>query len=295
MDSRTKQAHVYMHLSILLWGITGVLGSSISLREGVLVWWRLLLVSISLGLQILLLKRSFKVTKTQFYKMTAVGVLLMVHWLFFYGAIKYSNVSITLSCFSTTSLFTALIEPIFGYKKLRVSEILFSLLGIVGIVFIFYDGSDYILGIALALMAAFVGSFFNIFNKEIVLELPPDIVSFYEMLTGFVGLTILLPIYLHFFPDSVLLPSTNDWALLAILAFVCTHVALTLSLAALKYLSAFTLNLAVNLEPIYGIALAFILLGENELLGINFYIGSCIVLLSVVAHAWYVSKYEALA
>lgn len=278
-----------MHLSILLWGFTGVLGSSISLREGVLVWWRLLLVAISLGTQILLLNRSFKVSRKQFFKLAGVGVLLMVHWLFFYGAIKYSNVSVTLSCFSTTSLFTALFEPLFGYKKLRISEIFFSLIGILGIVFIFYDGSHYMLGIGLALMAAFIGSFFNILNKGIVNELPPDLVSFYEMLAGFIGLSALLPIYLYFFPDSVLLPTSNDWVLLAILALVCTHIALSLSLAALKNLSAFTLNLAINLEPIYGIALAFILLGENELLGINFYIGSCIVLLSVILHAWYQS------
>lgn len=278
-----------MHLSILLWGFTGVLGSSISLREGVLVWWRLLLVAISLGTQILLLNRSFKVSRKQFFKLAGVGVLLMVHWLFFYGAIKYSNVSVTLSCFSTTSLFTALFEPLFGYKKLRISEILFSLIGILGIVFIFYDGSHYMLGIGLALMAAFIGSFFNILNKGIVNELPPDLVSFYEMLAGFIGLSALLPIYLYFFPDSVLLPTSNDWVLLAILALVCTHIALSLSLAALKNLSAFTLNLAINLEPIYGIALAFILLGENELLGTNFYIGSCIVLLSVILHAWYQS------
>lgn len=278
-----------MHLSILLWGFTGVLGSSISLREGVLVWWRLLLVAISLGTQILLLNRSFKVSRKQFFKLAGVGVLLMVHWLFFYGAIKYSNVSVTLSCFSTTSLFTALFEPLFGYKKLRISEIFFSLIGILGIVFIFYDGSHYMLGIGLALMAAFIGSFFNILNKGIVNELPPDLVSFYEMLAGFIGLSALLPIYLYFFPDSVLLPTSNDWVLLAILALVCTHIALSLSLAALKNLSAFTLNLAINLEPIYGIALAFILLGENELLGTNFYIGSCIVLLSVILHAWYQS------
>lgn len=219
--------------------------------------------------------------------MAGVGTLLMVHWLLFYGAIKYSNVSITLSCFSTTALFSALLEPLASKKKFNISELVFSLLGMVGILFIFHDsGSDFALGIFLALMAAFIGSFFNIFNKSIVNELPPDVVTFYEMSAGFVMLTLLLPLYLYFFPKAVFTPTPTDWILLFILAFVCTHIALTLSLSALKYFSAFTLNLTVNLEPIYGIALAFIFFGENELLGTGFYIGSTIVLLSVLLNAW---------
>lgn len=290
MSVKTNRAQLYMHLSILLWGFTGVLGKGISLSEGMLVWWRMLIVSVSLGLQMLLFKNGFKVSPQQFWRMAGVGTLLMVHWLFFYGAIKYSNVSITLSCFSTTSLFTALMEPFLTKKKLNVAEIGFSLMGIVGIGFIFFDGSDYALGIFLAVMAAFVGSFFNIFNKLIVHELPPDVVSFYEMSTGFAVLTMLLPVYLYFFPATQFFPSTSDWMLLAILALVCTHITLILSLAALKDLSAFTLNLAINLEPVYGIALAFLFFGENKLLGINFYIGSAIVLLSVLIHSLHISK-----
>lgn len=290
MAAKTNRALLYMHLSILLWGFTGVLGKGISLSEGILVWWRMLLVSGSLGLQIWLLKKDFRVSKKQFWQMAAIGTLLMVHWLFFYGAIKYSNVSITLSCFSTTSLFTALLEPLLTKKKFNVAEMGFSLMGIIGIGFIFFDGSDYALGIFLAVMAAFVGSFFNIFNKSVVKELSPDVVSFYEMATGFATLTLLLPLYLYFFPKAQFFPSVSDWALLAILALVCTHITLILSLAALKDLSAFTLNLAINLEPVYGIALAFLFFGENKLLGINFYIGSAIVMASVLIHAWYISR-----
>lgn len=291
MRSSVSLAHLYMHLSILLWGFTGVLGRGISLSEGGLVWWRMLLVSISLGLQVGLLRgRGFSVTRRQFGQMAAVGVLLMVHWLFFYGAIKYANVSIALSCFSTTSLFTALLEPLVTKKKFSASEVSFSLLGIVGIAFIFYDGSDYVLGIFLAVMAAFVGAFYNILNKDIVHELPPDVVSFYEMSTGFIALTVLLPVYVFFFPSAAFLPSSSDWLLLAVLVLVCTHITLILSLAALKELSAFTLNLAINLEPIYGIALAFVFFGEHQLLGSGFYIGSAIVLMSVVLHALYISK-----
>lgn len=280
-----------MHLSILLWGITGVLGKGISLSEGLLVWWRMLLVTISLGLQMLLLGKSFYVPRKLFWTMAGIGVLLMIHWLFFYGAIKYSNVSITLSCFSTTSLFTALLEPLITKKKFSVSEIAFSLLGIVGIGFIFFDGIEYALGIFLALMAAFVGSFFNIFNKNVVNELSPDVVSFYEMLTGFVALTFAMPLYLYIFKTEQLFPSVSDWGLLVVLALLCTHITLILSLAALKHLSAFTLNLAINLEPVYGIALAFIFFGENKLLQPGFYIGTAIILFSVIAHALWQNRF----
>jgi drug/metabolite transporter (DMT)-like permease len=292
MPEKTKRAQIYMHLSILLWGFTGVLGRGITLSEGLLVWWRMLLVTISLGLQMLLTGKSFRVPKKLFVVMTGIGVLLTIHWLFFYGAIKYSNVSITLSCFSTTSLFTALIEPALTKKKFSVSEIAFSLLGIVGIGFIFFDGLEYALGIFLALMAAFVGSFFNIFNKNVVNELSPDVVSFYEMLTGFIALTIAMPLYIFIFKTTQLLPSVNDWGLLVFLALICTHITLILSLAALKHLSAFTLNLAINLEPVYGIALAFLFFGESKLLKPGFYIGTGVILLSVIAHAVWQKKFE---
>lgn len=290
MAIQTNRAQLYMHLSIILWGFTGVLGRGISLSEGVLVWWRMLLVSVSLALQIVVLKKSFRVAPKQFWQMAGIGTLLMIHWLFFYGAIKYSNVSVTLSCFSTTSLFTALLEPAFTKKKFNITEMGFSLLGIIGIGFIFFDGSDYALGIFLAIMAAFVGSFFNIFNKNVVKDLAPDIVSFYEMITGFLSLTLLLPLYFYFFPEVSFFPSSTDWVLIVILALVCTHITLILSLAALKHLSAFTLNLAINLEPVYGIALAFLFFGENKLLGSGFYVGSTIVLFSVLLHAWYISR-----
>jgi drug/metabolite transporter (DMT)-like permease len=284
---RHNRAQIYMHLSIFLWGFTGVLGRGISLSEGVLVWWRMLLVCVSLGAQMWWWRKSLKISGKQLLQMASVGTLLMIHWLFFYGAIKYSNVSVTLSCFSTTSLFTALLEPLLTKKKFSISEIGFSLLGMVGIGFIFFDGSHFALGIFLAVTAAFLGSFFNILNKNIVKELSPDLVSFYEMTSGFVVLTLFLPLYLFLFPNTPFFPTASDWFLLMVLAFLCTHIALILSLAALKELSAFTLNLAVNLEPVYGIILAFIFFNENRFLGINFYIGSAIVLLSVLLHTWY--------
>ena len=268
-----------------------MLGRGINLSEGMLVWYRLIITSVSLGIYILLIKKSFRVSKKNFWVLFAIGALLMVHWLFFYGAIKYSNVSITLSIFSSTSLFTALIEPVITKKKFNWSELLYSALAMLGIGIIFYsDKNSSTVGIALALLAAFIGSFFNIFNKDIVHEVESEVVSFYEIFSGLIVLTIFLPFYINYFHPAKLFPGTTDWVLLFVLAVACTHVTLILSLNALKYLSAFTLNLSINLEPVYGIALAFLIFGENKNLNSGFFIGTGIIMLSVVLHSYSASR-----
>ncbi len=280
-----------MHLSIILWGFTGVLGKMISLSEGMLVWYRMMLVTTSLLLYIRFTKTSLHVSRAQFRKLFMVGTLLMVHWLFFYGAIKYSNVSITLSLFASTTLFTALLEPLITNKKFNKVELLYSFLALAGIGIIFYsDENSYTIGILLALLASFVGAFFNILNKEIVQEVKSSVVSFYEIASGLFALTLFLPLYIYFLKPEVLYPTVQDWSLLLILAVLCTHVTLILSLNALKHLSAFTLNLAINLEPVYGIALAFLFFGENAQLNAWFFLGSAIIMLSVILHSYFATN-----
>lgn len=290
-QSDITKAYIQMHLSIILWGATGVLGRGILLNEALLVWYRLIIVALSLFIYIKFSKVKFTVTPTQFRKLFIVGSLLMIHWLFFYGGIKYSNVSITLSLLSSTSLFTALLEPLITKKKFNPIELLFSFMAMVGISIIFYtDENTYSIGILLALLAAFMGAFFNILNKEIVNEIESSVVSFYEIVSGLLLLTIILPFYISYFNPDKLLPDFNDWVLLFILAVLCTHITLILSLNALKHLSAFTLNLSINLEPVYGIALAFLIFGENNNLNLGFFIGTAIIMFSVLLHAYFESK-----
>ena len=280
-----------MHISIILWGATGVLGRGIDLSEGMLVWYRLIITSLSLGIYLLLVKKSFRVPRITFFKLFGIGTLLMVHWLFFYGAIKYSNVSVTLSLFSSTTLFTALIEPIVTKKKFNWTELLYSSLAMFGIGIIFYsDQNQYGVGIVLALLAAFVGAFFNIFNKGLVRDTASEVVSFYEIFSGLIILTLFLPLYITAFHPAKLVPDIHDWTLLVVLAIACTHITLILSLTALKHLSAFTLNLSINLEPVYGIALAFLIFGENKKLNSGFFIGTVVIMLSVLLHSWFESR-----
>ncbi len=289
--SDITKAYIQMHLSIILWGATAVLGRGIQLSEGMLVWYRLIITTVSLGAYILITKQKFAVSRKMFGRLFGVGALLMVHWLFFYGAIKYSNVSVTLSVFSSTTLFTALIEPFFFKKRFDRSELLYSIMAILGIGIVFYsDSNSFTIGIVLALIAAFLGAFFNILNKDVVGKVSSEVVSFYEIFSGLVVLTLLLPAYIGYFKPAKLFPADSDWVLLFILAIACTHITLILSLNALKHLSAFTLNLNINLEPVYGIALAFLIFGENKRLNSGFFIGTGIIMLSVVLHSWFASR-----
>ena len=281
------RANIYMHLSILLWGITAPIGKSLQLSEGVLVWYRLILVSVSLGISLFISRKSLRIPLPDLIRMAGIGVLLMIHWLFFYGAIKYSNVSITLSTFSSTALFTAILEPLVWRQKIKREELFFGLITILGIGVIFHAETGYALGIFLSLMATFVGSFFNILNRQVVQQYDAEVISFVELFSGLLFLTLILPLYIYLLDVQKIWPDNREWGLLLILAVLCTHVTVVLSLKALRHLSAFTLNLAINLEPVYGIALAFLLFQEDKMLHTGFYIGSGIVFLTVLVHALY--------
>lgn len=283
-----------MHLAVLLWGATGVLGRGINLNEALLVWYRLIIVSVSLFIYIKFTNGKLLVTKKQLLRLSIVGILLMLHWVCFYGGIKYSNVSVTLSLLSATSLFTALLEPVIERKKINRNELLLSIIAMLGIAIIFYsDENTYGTGMILALMAAFLGAFFNILNKKVVKELQSSVVSFYEIFIGMLLLTAFLPFYVNYFQVEKLLPDTTDWLLLTILAIVCTHVTMILSLNALKHLSAFTVTLSINLEPVYGILLAFLIFGENQNLNEGFFTGTFVIMLSVLLHSYFSKQTKA--
>jgi drug/metabolite transporter (DMT)-like permease len=282
----TKRAYTYMHISILLWGLTGVLGRAISLGFEHIVWYRMLFSS--LGLYVLLrYTQAFKIPpKNELRKMCVVGFLIMIHWILFYAAIKFSNVSITLSCFSSITLFTALLEPLINKKPIKAAEIIFALIIIVGIYLIFAFQQLYVWGIVLAVLSAFFGSLFTVLNKRMLNNHSAGVITFYELVAGFILLTLLLPFYLNVINAPFEWPDVTDLSLLLILSLLCTVVAFTISLMALKKLNAFTLNLAVNLEPLYSIVLAIVLLNEDEMLNKGFYIGTAVILFAVFIHAW---------
>jgi len=281
-----KKAYFYMHLAIFLWGFTGIFGKAIQMSEGMIVWYRMIISAVGL-IPLLLIKRPVIPGPRQVIEITCVGALVALHWILFYGAIKASNVSIALSCFSSISLFTALLDPLTKKKRPRLAEILLGVCVIVGIYLIFSVQQLYFNGILLAIASALIGAIFTIWNKKLTAKYAPEIITFYELAAGFVVLSILLPVYFNVTGTHFEIPSSTDFFYLLLLGLICTSYAFTISLKALKQLDPFTLNLSVNLEPLYSILLAIVIFKEYDVLNSGFIAGTLIILSSIVVHSWF--------
>ncbi|MBL7922994.1 MAG: EamA family transporter [Bacteroidia bacterium] len=283
-----------MHTAILLWGFTAILGKAIQLDEGLLVWYRMLFSAIAMVLFLLAGRKLQPLRPAQLLHVAGIGFVITLHWITFYGAIKASNVSIAISCFSSVALFTALLDPLLKGKRPKASEIGLGLGVMAGIYIIFSVQEYYLKGILLSLASAFLASVFTILNKRISSKIDPSVITFYELGTGFILLTLLLPLWFSINGSNFLYPSGEDLFYLLILSIVCTTFAMTLSLHALQKIDAFTMNLSVNLEPLYSIVLAILIYNEHKMLVTEFYIGSSVILLAVVLHGYFTYKKRSL-
>ncbi len=289
-----KQALIKLHISVFLAGFTGVLGILITLNEALLVWYRIFLTVVALIILLAWKKTLKKIPLRSSFRLFGIGTLIALHWVCFYGSIKYANVSIGLVCFASTGLFTALLEPLFNKKKISIPEVLLGMISLLGICLIFHFDSRYRTGIMLGVGSALLAALFTVFNKRSVDIAPPQTMMLYELSGGLLVLTLILPFYLHYFPATHIMPSLKDWSWLILLSLFCTVLAMDLMLQALKKVSAFTQNLSLNLEPVYGIILAFILFNENEKLNDSFYVGFGLILLSVILQTTRIIKYRKL-
>jgi len=276
-----RKAFIQLHIAVLLAGLTGVLGKLINLNEGLLVWYRLMLTALALWLLALLRRPSFRIQRKDMVRIFGVGAIAALHWVAFYGSIKYSNVSVGLLCFSSVGFFTALIEPLVFRHRVDWVELFLGLMVIAGIFLIFQVDPHYKTGIIIGLVSSLLGSLFPVLNKRILEKVPATTVTLYELTGGFLFLSMLLPVYLRFSPTVKMLPDLQDWLWLLVLSLACTVLAFNLSMYALKRLSAFTVNLSYNLEPVYGILLAFVLFREDKYLQGGFYIGFSLIILSI--------------
>jgi drug/metabolite transporter (DMT)-like permease len=295
-----KKVLIQLHVAVLLWGLTGVLGRLISLDAPMLVWYRMLLTAAFVLVILLVSKSWIKVDKVGTKKMATIGGLMAAHWIAFYAAIKFSNASIALVCLSTASVFTSILEPLLNKTKYNLKELALGLLALVGMYLIYHFQHLYGLGIFLGIIAAFLSSVFTIYNKRIAAEYPVRTMVFYKMTTNFLIITTILPLLYFYLPNTnftplqdnlfsiseglpySLLSHKNDWIWLIILALCCTVWAQTLALNALKKLSSFTITLTVNMEPVYGILLAILIYREDQELNIGFFAGMGLICLSVV-------------
>lgn len=277
-----REAFIKLHVSIILAGATGIFGKLITLNEGLLVWYRMMFATL-LFLVILFLKKELhKIAPRNMLRIGGVGLLLGFHWIFFYGSIKASNVSIGVVCFSLTGFFTAFLEPLIYRRKISVKEVLFSLLTLLGILLIFHFDTRYRLGICLGVVSSALAALFTITNKKVGAHHPTSTLLLHEMAGGFIGLSCLLPFYLSYFPVPTIIPDASDFLYLLLLASVCTIGLYLLQIQVLKTISAFTVNLSYNLEPVYSILLAMLLFNEAKELNFSFYIGLVIIILSVI-------------
>lgn len=287
-----KKAFLQLHLAVFLAGFTGILGRLITLNEGLLVWYRLLISSATMWVLFLLLKKIQKISFIDILKITGVGFIAAMHWVTFYGSIKSANVSVALVCFSSVGFFTALLEPLIFKKRIDITELLLGVVVMIGIYIIFRFDPKYKIGIIIGIISAVLGSLFPILNKSLLHRVGVETLLSYELTGGFLVLTILLPFYLHYFPSNQFLPGWMNLFWLLVLSWACSVWAFQLSANALKKLSAFTVNLTYNLEPVYGILLAFVVYHENKELSRWFYIGFALIGLALAIHIILLRKNE---
>lgn len=276
-----NKAYIQIHICVFLWGFTAILGRLISLQELPLVWYRLIITCIALLFMPNLISNLKKVDKKELKNLFFIGCIVATHWLFFYSSIKYSNVSVALSCFSITSFLTAIIDPIMSKTRIKKTEVLLGIIIIPAIYLIFYFNQIYFTGMILAFLASLTASIFTILNKKAVSKTDSLSMTFIELFSGLIFITLAMPLYNLVFPNTNMIPSNSDWMWLFVLSIMCTVIPFNMSLKALKEISAFTANFVVNLEPIYGIIMAIFIFQENKELNTGFYIGAFIIIFAI--------------
>lgn len=277
-----KKSYFILHLAVVLAGFTGVFGKLISLNEGLLVWYRVFFSFIWLFFILKLFKVNTAVSSREKFDIAKVGMLITIHWVFFYGSIKYSNISIGVVCYSLTSFFTAVFEPLINKKKFVLSELLLSLLTLVGIALIFHFDASYQMGIVLGVISSAFAALYTIYNERLVKVYDSKLINYYQMIGGTVGLGVLMPVYLYYFPVDTLIPGVQDTIWLLLLSLFCTAGLYILFAESLKRIPAFTVNLSFNLEPIYAIIMAFLFFAEGSQVNVSFYVGLLCVGASVI-------------
>jgi drug/metabolite transporter (DMT)-like permease len=284
-----KKAFILLHLAVILAGFTGVFGRLITLNAGLISWYRLMLSGLMLLLILFVSGRLRKISFKSIAQIACAGSLLGIHWIFFYSSIKYSNISVGVVCFSLVGFFTALLEPLINRKKLSVAELLLSGLTLCGIMLIFGLDATYRTGIILGVISSMLASLYTIFNKRLTKVFDSQTITLYTMLGGWACLTLLMPVFLCFWPVATLLPSLADLGYLLLLSLFCTVLLYLMLTQALHKISAFTVNLTLNLEPLYSIALAILIYNENKSLSAGFYFGLLLITLSVLFQMFRIS------
>ena len=281
MQNDKLKSYLNLHLIVFIWGFTAILGALITITADALVWYRMFFAAAFLAVFIAYKKIAFKIPLRSFLKLIFVGLLIALHWIFFFEAIHVSNVSITLSVFSLGAFFASLLEPIFYGRKVLWYEVFFGLIIIAGLGLIMKFEINYLAGMLYALISIILGVLFTLMNGKLIVKHEPSVIAFYEFMAGVFFITIYFLVDQKFNADFFILTAKN-WMLILILASICTAYAFTASVKVMRKLTPYTVMLTTNLEPVYGIILAYFILGGKEKMSFEFYIGALIIVITVI-------------
>lgn len=289
MPNDNLKSYLHLHLIVFIWGFTAILGELITLDALPLVWFRMLL---AVGFIILFMaykKTNFVVPRKTIFGFLLLGLVIALHWLTFFKAIKVSNVSVTLACLSTGAFFTSFLEPILYRRKVIWYEVLFGLVVVGGLYIIFNVEGDYYLGIILALTSAFLSALFSVINGKYAKMYDSTVISFYELTGGVLCFSVYL-LLSNSFSKKFFILQPSDWIYLLILSSICTAYAFIASVRVMKFISPYTVMLTINLEPVYGIILALLIFKDKEKMSSEFYFGAILILITVILNG--VIKYK---
>ena len=285
MGLATLKDYLLLHFIVLIWGVTAILGLLISLPPLELVFYRTLLAAAGVAVVMGYRKESLRMAPRELLKIAGVGVLISLHWIFFFWSAKVSTASVCLAGMATTSLWTAFVDPIINKKRVKLYEVALGLLVISGLLVIFQFENGYWLGLSMALGAAFLSALFSVLNGRLTLRHSPYQITFYEMGAASLVAVLFLPIYSYLDGSAIQWSWKGlDWLWLLILGGICTVYAFSVSVELMKRLPVFSINLTINLEPVYGILLAVAIFGEKEKMTDQFYYGTAIILVSVLIY-----------
>lgn len=285
MLGNKSKSLLHFHFIVFIFGFTAILGSLISVNSYQIVWFRVLIAALTIIVVIKILKKSIQISLSQLLMLVFCGFLISLHWVFFFKAIKVSNVSVTLSILSLGAFITSFLEPFFYKKKIVKYEIIFGIIVAAGTIIVFKTQLHYLEGIIYALIAVLFSVFFTLINGKIINYLPSLTISFYELSSGFFIISFILLLRGDF--SSELIKITQDDLLwLLILGTICTAYAFVISVDVMKHLSPYTIMISINMEPIYGMLLAYLLLGDNEKMSSLFYVGFFLIFFSIIMNGY---------
>ena len=285
--SASIKDYIQLHFIIILWGFTAILGLLIYVPPLELVFYRTFLAAFGLLIIIKYRHLPLRVSRKYLIRFLGTGFVIAAHWILFFGSARVSNASVCLAGMATTSFWTSLIEPLVNRRPIKLLEVFFGLIVIAGLYLIFHFEFNHALGLILALGSAILASVFTVINSRFTHTHNHHTISFYEMAGASLLTGLIIPVYYLYSSGSlfnIAFPSISDWGYLLILAIACTVYPFTVSIELMKRISAFIVNLSINMEPVYGIILAFLIFGDKERMNSGFYLGTLVILFSVILY-----------